>query len=184
MWYIHLVYWTSINSAISLFLISLVLSDEGWNIPKYYKMALSLVAGWSMMSFLINYSVQLQKILPIHYLVRFSVPRLDYSLLLSQTDVLPSHPGPREMELLPDLQLWDEEPKTDWLNQILLMLHWLVMTNVPWTPLLEFWHETGTFGTEKLERDWTKPWSRNLRVSAGFSGAMSLSTSTQISLAI
>ena len=35
-----------------------------------------------------------------------------------------------------------------------------------------------------LERDWTKPWSRNHRVSAGFSGAMSLSTSTQISLAI
>ena len=33
---------------------SLYVSDEGWNIPKYYKMALSLVAGWSMMSFLIG----------------------------------------------------------------------------------------------------------------------------------
>ena len=124
------------------------------------------------------------KMLPFHYLVRLSVSWLDFFHIPSQPDVLPSHPGPREMELLPDLQLWDEEPKTDWLNQILLMLHWLVMTNVPWTPLLEFWHETGTFGTEKLERDWTKTWSRNLRVSAGFSGAMSLSTSTQISLAI
>ena len=72
-----------------------------------------------------------------HYLVRLSVPWLDYSHSFSQPDFSSSLPGPREMELLPEQHLWDERPKTDWLNFILLMLHWLAMIIPQWTPLLE-----------------------------------------------
>ena len=71
----------SINSVILIIMISLVLSDEGSrNTPKAYKQVLTLMAGVS--TEVISQTLprpNLSPDLPIHYLVRFSVHRLDHS---------------------------------------------------------------------------------------------------------
>ena len=97
-----------INCVILIIMISLVLSDEGSrNTPKAYKQVLTLMAGVS--TEVISQTLSrpnLSPDLPIHYLVRFSVHRLDhFPYLLHNLMSQSGHPGPREVEPCPEEDL-------------------------------------------------------------------------------